>query len=53
MKKIFSSVLYIAAALCIAGCAKTVVTGPNEANERYFDAWMQLNYPNLTAQGLG
>ena len=53
MKKIFSSVLYIAAALCIAGCAKTVITGPNEANERYFDAWMQLNHPDAVPSGLG
>ena len=53
MKKIFSSILYIAAALLMAGCAKTATVGPNDANKRYFEAWMQLNYPNLTAQGLG
>jgi hypothetical protein len=38
MKKIFTKALYIAAAVIIAGCAKTVTPGPNEANKRYFDA---------------
>lgn len=53
MKKVFSTALYIAAALLLAGCAKTVTPGPNEANKRYFDAWMQLNHPEAEPSGLG
>lgn len=53
MKKVFSAALYIAAAMLLAGCAKTVVPGPNEANKRYFDAWMQLNHPGIEPTGLG
>ena len=53
MKKAFSTALYIAAALLLAGCAKTVTPGPNEANKRYFDAWMQLNHPEAEPSGLG
>lgn len=53
MKKVFSTALYIAAAMLLAGCAKTVTPGPNEANKRYFDAWMQLNHPDLEPTGLG
>lgn len=53
MKKALSTALYIAAALLLAGCAKTVTPGPNEANKRYFDAWMQLNHPDIEPTGLG
>ena len=53
MKKVFSTASYIAAALLLAGCAKTVTPGPNEANKRYFDAWMQLNHPEAEPSGLG
>ena len=53
MKKTFTKELYIAAAVIIAGCAKTVTPGPNEANKRYFDAWMELNYPDVEPSGLG
>ena len=53
MKKVFSTALYIAAALLLSGCAKTVTPGPNEANKRYFDAWMQLNHPEAEPSGLG
>ena len=53
MKKTFTKALYIAAAVLIAGCAKTVTPGPNEANKRYFDAWMELNHPGLQPTGLG
>ena len=53
MKKALSTALYISAALLIAGCAKTVTPGPNEANKRYFDAWMQLNHPGIEPTGLG
>lgn len=53
MKKVFSTALYIAAAMLFAGCAKTETPGPNEANKRYFDAWMHINHPGLEATGLG
>ena len=53
MKKIFSSALYIAVAICMIGCAKTTTQGPNEAYKRYFDAWMEINHPDLQPQGLG
>ena len=53
MKKVFSAALYIGAAMLLAGCAKTVVPGPNEANKRYFDAWMHINHPSAEPTGLG
>ena len=53
MKKVFSAALYIAAAMLLAGCAKTVTPGPNEANKRYFDAWMQIHHPDAKPTGLG
>lgn len=54
MKRIFNAALYMATSLCIiTGCAKTVTPGPNEAEKRYFEAWMQLNHPGLEATGLG
>lgn len=53
MKKALSTALYIAATLLLAGCAKTVTPGPNEANKRYFDAWMQMNHPGIEPTGLG
>ena len=53
MKKAFFTALYITAALLITGCAKTVTPGPNEANKRYFEAWMQINHPGIEPSGLG
>ena len=53
MKKVFYTALYIAAAMILAGCAKTVTPGPNEANKRYFEAWMQKFHPEATQSGLG
>lgn len=53
MKKVFSTVVYIAAAMLLAGCAKTVTPGPNEANKRYFEAWMTKNHPEAEPSGLG
>ncbi len=42
-----------AAALSFQGCAKHAVSGTNDANKRYFDAWMQINYPDAQPTGLG
>lgn len=53
MKKVFSTAAYIAAAMLLAGCAKTVTPGPNEANKRYFEAWMMKNHPEAEPSGLG
>lgn len=53
MKKLFYTTLYMAAALCMAGCAKIVTPGPNEANKREFEAWMYVNYPDHKPSGLG
>lgn len=53
MKKIFSAISYLAAALISISCAKTETTGPNDAYQRYFEAWMQLNHPDAVPTGLG
>lgn len=53
MNKTLSIALYIAASLLLAGCAKTVTPGPNEANKRYFEAWMHINHRGLEPTGLG
>lgn len=53
MKKTFSIIAYITAALAAISCAKTDTTGPNDAYQRYFEAWMLLNHPDATPSGLG
>lgn len=53
MKKIFSTIVYITVALAAMSCAKNEQTGPNDANQRYFEAWMQINHPEAEASGLG
>ncbi len=53
MKKFITTALYASIILIMAGCAKHVSTGPNEANERYFDAWMKVNHPTAKPSGLG
>ncbi len=53
MKKFFSTVVYIAAAALAISCAKAEKTGPNDANQRYFEAWMHVNHPEATPSGLG
>ncbi len=53
MKKFIKTVAYIALTLAVAGCAKAVAEGPNEANKRYFDAWVELNHKGLQPSGLG
>lgn len=51
MKKVILSFIAAAAVLMTTGCAKHAATGANEANKRYFDAWMSLNYPELYEKG--
>lgn len=53
MKKIFVSLICAAAVLTFTGCAKQAVSGANDANKRYFDAWMSVNHPGATPTGLG
>lgn len=53
MKRIFISILYLAATIAISGCAKSVEDGPNDAKKRYFDAWMHVKYPDAKPTGLG
>lgn len=53
MKKIFKTAAYLALALAAAGCAKAVKEGPNDANIRYFNAWMELNHPDVKPVGIG
>lgn len=53
MKKIIKTIAYVVTALAAIGCAKEVQTGPNEANVRYFNAWIGLNHPGISPTGLG
>lgn len=53
MKNIFVSLLCAAAVLTFTGCAKQAASGANDANKRYFDAWMSVNHPGATPTGLG
>lgn len=53
MKKILSAVSYIAVSLAVLGCAKTVQPGPNDANKRFLEAWMQVNHPDVKPTDLG
>lgn len=40
-----------AALMAAAGCAKQMSTPANEEEKRYFDAWMHVHHPELTATG--
>lgn len=53
MKKIHSSLLYVAAGLLLVGCAQAIEESTNEADKRYFDAWISLNAPDIKPEGLG
>ena len=53
MKKSIVSILFVAAAIAFAGCARHATVGVNDANKRYFDAWMLLNHPDAKATDLG
>ena len=53
MKKITISFLIAAVAIAVVGCAKQAASGVNDANKRYFDAWMEVNHPDLQPTGLG
>lgn len=53
MKKIIKTAAFLAIALSAICCAKAVKEGPNDAEERYFNAWMKVNYPDAKPTGLG
>lgn len=53
MKKIFKTAAFLAMALSAICCAKAVKEGPNDAEERYFNAWMELNHPDAKPVGIG
>ena len=53
MKRIIKAVIYIAIASLAASCAKNEAAGPNDANKRYFDAWLKVNNINVKPSGLG
>lgn len=46
MKKIVIALAFAAAALSLSGCEKAATAGTNDANKKYFDAWMITNYPD-------
>lgn len=53
MKKIILLFLTAAAAIAFTGCARQIPVGVNDANKRYFDAWMQINHPEAIRTDLG
>lgn len=53
MKKIIIPFLFAVAVLAISGCAKQATVGPNDANKRYFDAWIKINHPDAVKTTLG
>lgn len=49
-----NSLLLLAIVSILAvSCAKTSSTSKNQNAKAHFDAWMQINYPNLTPTALG
>ena len=53
MKTIYKISMFIAAAITFGSCAKNVSVGVNEANKRYFDAWLSVNAPEAERAGRG
>lgn len=53
MNKFIKTAAYILAGFVVLSCAKAVKTGPNEAEQRYFNAWMSQNHPGVQPTGLG
>lgn len=53
MKRLFLSAAIIVTFLFASSCAKHTYVGPNEANKRYLDAWLQVNNINVYPTGRG
>lgn len=53
MKKFILSAACVATGLLSISCAKQTSSGPNDANKRYFDAWLQVNGIDVAPSGLG
>ena len=53
MKTIYKISMFIAAAMAFGSCAKNVSVGVNEADKRYFDAWLSVNAPEAEREGRG
>ena len=53
MKRIYNPILYIVTAMAVLGCAKEAKVGPNDANKRFLDAWLEINHPGIEPTGLG
>ena len=52
MNRLGILVIAAAAAVC-ASCVRPESSGINDANKRYFDAWMKINHPDAKRDGLG
>ena len=53
MKRIYRITTLIALAAALCSCAKAVSEGTNDANKRYFDAWISLQKTPLERAGRG
>jgi len=53
MKKFAITALATGALILTGGCAKTVTSGLNDLNKKYFDAWIQINHPDASETELG
>ncbi len=57
MRKLIRTAAYIITSVSLFGCAKAAEEGKNEANERYFRAWMEVwnkeNNRDVQPTGLG
>lgn len=53
MNTIIRRAAYLILAIGTASCAKAVVEGTNEAEKRFFEAWLFNNYPDLVEKPVG
>lgn len=53
MKRLLISTVLVLTALSATNCAKHAMVGPNDANKRYFDAWLQVNGIDAAPSGRG
>lgn len=53
MNKVLSFAIVAVTALSLGSCAKHAYTGPNDANKRYLEAWLQVNNIDAEPSGRG